>query len=126
MPAPVLRHNKNGKRSLTRLHSDSISRPDDAKEKERPKRIVFLSVEGNITEGDYFTCISDKKTQLGIKSIVLVEVLTRAANDTDSSPEAVLELMEEYLTLRFKSDDFLSKLYLRISRHDMESKLFLT
>ena len=122
MPAPVLSHNKNGKRSRTRLHSDSISRPDDANEKERPKRIVFLSVEGNITDGDYFTCIRDMRHQLGIKSIVLVEVLTRAENDTDSSPEAVLELMEEYLTLRFKSDDFLSRLYMQISRYDMESK----
>ena len=115
MAASLLpQRNRKTNRSRTRLHSDNDLRPDDAERKLAPYRIIFLSVEGNITEGDYFNCIKELRSQLGIKAIVQVEVLTRASNDTDSSPDAVLELMEEYLTLRNDTDKFLSRLNKKI------------
>lgn len=121
MAAPILKSRERGsKRSKTRLHSET-KRFDDT-DKIDPYRIVFLSVEGNVTEGDYFNCVKAFRSQLGIKSIVQVEVLTRATNDTDSSPDAVLELMEEYLTLRHAPEKFLSRLYKKITRNEMQKK----
>ena len=129
MAASLLpQRNRKTNRSRTRLHSDNDLRPDDAERKLAPYRIIFLSVEGNITEGDYFNCIKELRSQLGIKAIVQVEVLTRASNDTDSSPDAVLELMEEYLTLRNDTDKFLSRLNKKIynkNKQDIYSEEFV-
>ena len=63
-------------------------------------KVVFLSVEGNDTEVDYFNNLEKFRKELGINSMVHVHVLGRAKRDTNSSVEAVLELLEEYIELR--------------------------
>jgi len=74
-------------------------RPEESK-KQSPLRIVFLSVEGNKTEQNYFEWIEKYREQLGIKSMVHVHPLRRSKNDTLSAPEHVLELLEEYIEIR--------------------------
>lgn len=64
----------------------------------KPKRVVFLSTEGTKTEVQYFKYINEYREQLGIDAIVHVEVLRRY--DTNSDPENVLELLEEYIQFR--------------------------
>lgn len=63
-----------------------------------PKRVVFLSTEGTKTEVQYFKFIEKYREQLGIDAIVHIEVLRRF--DTNSDPENVLELLEEYIQFR--------------------------
>ncbi|MCM1047848.1 MAG: RloB family protein [Clostridiales bacterium] len=83
-----------------RLKSDTMfSRPEESN-KEPPLRIVFLSVEGNKTEQNYFEWIEKYREQLGIKSKVHVHSLRRSQKDTLSAPEHVLELLEEYVEIR--------------------------
>jgi hypothetical protein len=78
-----------GSRSLfVRAHEDSIE----------PKRVVFLSTEGTKTEVHYFNFIEKYRDQLGIDAIVHIEILKRY--DTNSDPENVLELLEEYVQFR--------------------------
>ena len=77
-----------------RLHSPMDVRPDEGAN-EKPKRIVFLSVEGNDTEKDYFTHVHKYREVLGIQSIVHVETLSRWSSDTQSTPEQVLDLLTE-------------------------------
>lgn len=74
--------------------SDLFTRIDDDI-KEKPLRIVFLSVEGNATEVDYFKHINSFKAQLGINAMVMVHVIRRANSDTRSDPRSVLSLLEE-------------------------------
>ena len=68
------------------------------------KRVVFLSVEGNVTEPQYFGYVKAFQKELGIKSVVELHVLQR--QDTSSSPFKVLELLENYL----KSTSLISKI----------------
>lgn len=70
------------------------------KDKVKPLKIYFLSVEGNATEKEYFDGLSKHREKLGINAKVNVEVLRRASKDTNSAPEQVVELLEEYLRLR--------------------------
>ena len=78
-----------GSRSLfVRAHEDSIE----------PKRVVFLSTEETKTEVHYFNFIEKYRDQLGIDAIVHIEILKRY--DTNSDPENVLELLEEYVQFR--------------------------
>lgn len=63
-----------------------------------PRRVVFLSTEGTKTEVQYFKFIEKYREQIGIDAIVHVEVLRRY--DTNSDPENVLELLEEYIHFR--------------------------
>lgn len=80
-----------------RLGGKSIfKRPNE--ESLKPKRIVFLSVEGTKTEVQYFRFIERFREKLGISAIVHVEVLQKT--DTKSDPENVLELLEEYIQFR--------------------------
>lgn len=65
-----------------------------------PKRVVVLSVEGNVTEKDYFELVQKYKDSLGIQALVYIEVLSRDRADTKSAPKYVLELMEEYFNIR--------------------------
>lgn len=89
-----------------RLNSNVYEREVDEK-KELPTKIFFLSVEGNITEKEYFEQLSIHRVKLGINAKVDVEVLKRAKNDTNSAPKHVIELLEEYLILRECTiDDF--------------------
>lgn len=83
-----------------RLKSEAMfARPEESN-KESPLRIVFLSVEGNKTEQNYFEWIEKYREQLGIKARVHVHSLRRSQNDTLSAPEHVLELLEEYIEIR--------------------------
>ena len=76
-----------------------FTRPEE-EDLELPLRIVFLSVEGNKTECQYFNYIEKYRTILGIKRGVHIHPLKRAKNDNNSAPENVLELLEEYMELR--------------------------
>ena len=72
----------------------------DEEHKESPFRIVFLSVEGNKTEQQYFEYIEKFRKQLNIKATVHIHPLQRSKNDNLSAPDDVLELLEEYIELR--------------------------
>jgi len=81
-----------------RLHSPMDVRPDDKLE-ETPKKIVFLSVEGE-TEKDYFTHIHNYRQALGIETIVHIETLSKLTRDGKSDPNQVFELLQEFLKIR--------------------------
>ena len=73
-----------------------------------PKKIYFISVEGVSTEVEYLQGLSDYRTELGINTLVNIEVLRRKTKDGYSAPDQVVELLEEYLNLREVGDDFFS------------------
>lgn len=81
-----------------------LARTDYARETEEqkiePQKIFYLSVEGNVTEQQYFAGISKYREELGINGRIDVEILSRSSRDTYSAPKYVLELLEEYLRLR--------------------------
>ena len=89
---------------LQLVTSDMFARPDDGVDEE-PRRMVVLSVEGNVTEKDYFEYIEQNRKELGINASVHVYVLKRANKDTSSAPSDVLELLQEYVD--FKRGDLL-------------------
>lgn len=82
-----------------RLSSKTYDRetPD---EQIAPKKIYFISVEGVTTEVEYLQGVSDYRAELGIDSLVNIEVLRRKTKDGYSAPDQVIELLEEYLNLR--------------------------
>lgn len=82
-----------------RLSSTTYNRETE-EEKEDLQKIIFLSVEGNVTEKEYFDGVSSNREKLGIDSRIDVEVLKRRSNDTNSAPQQVIELLEEYIRLR--------------------------
>lgn len=82
-----------------RLSSNAFEREEET-DKVEPQKVFFLSVEGNATEKEYFEAISANRKALGINAIVDIEVLNRRRKDTNSAPEHVVELLEEYLRLR--------------------------
>lgn len=87
-----------------RLQSPIYERETET-EKIDPYKIFFLSVEGNLTEKEYFEKISLFRERLGINVKVDVEVLQRSNKDTNSAPKHVIELLEEYVfDVREKSD----------------------
>ena len=77
-------------------NSSLFIRPNE--KSQEPKRVVFLSTEGTATEVCYFKYIEKYREQLGIDAIVHIEVLRRY--DTNSDPDNVLELLEEYINFR--------------------------
>lgn len=79
--------------------NDMFSRPEEENQ-EAPLRIVFLSVEGNKTECQYFDLIEKYRSDLKIKKGVHICPLKRAKDDNNSAPERVLELLDEYVELR--------------------------
>ncbi|MCI9078315.1 MAG: RloB domain-containing protein [Lachnospiraceae bacterium] len=80
--------------------SASIFEREEEKDKIKPQKIYFLSVEGNLTEKEYFEGVSANRKILGINALVNVEVLKRSNKDTNSAPKQVIELLEEYMRLR--------------------------
>ena len=80
--------------------SSRVFERDEENEKIEPHKIFFLSVEGNVTEKKYLEGLSANRVKLGINAIVDVEVLGRRKRDTNSAPQQVVELLEEYLRLR--------------------------
>jgi hypothetical protein len=87
-----------------RLSSNAFERETE-EEKIKPQKIFFLSVEGNATEKEYFEGISANRRLLGINAVVDVQVLHRRRNDTNSAPQQVVELLEEYIRLRECGDE---------------------
>lgn len=85
--------------------SASVYERENEEEKEDLQKIIFLSVEGNKTEKEYFEGISRHREHLGITSKVDVEVLKRHKKDTNSAPQQVVELLEEYIQLRESGED---------------------
>ena len=87
-----------------RLSSNAYER-ETADEQISPKKIYFISVEGVATEVEYIKGLSAYRSELGINVLVNVEVLRRHTKDGHSAPEQVIELLEEYLTLRDAGSD---------------------
>jgi len=87
-----------------RLTSTVYDREDEA-QKIIPEKRVFLSVEGNVTEKEYFDGLSKNRVKIGINAKVDVEVLRRGKKDTNSAPQQVIELLEEYIRLREQNED---------------------
>ena len=87
-----------------RLTSTVYDREDEA-QKIIPEKRVFLSVEGNVTEKEYFDGLSKNRVKIGINAKVDVEVLRRGKKDTNSAPQQVIELLEEYVRLREQNED---------------------
>ena len=83
----------------SRLSAAIYNREEEENQIE-PKRVYFLSVEGNVTEKEYFENIQSFSDELEINSLVKIEVLTRRNNDTRSAPKDVIELLEEYIHSR--------------------------
>lgn len=82
------------------------------------KRVVFLSVEGEVIERRYFEFVRESRETLGIKSVVEIHVLRRG--DSSSSPEKVVELLENYLEVR-NNNDFLAEVdKLELKHYDKE------
>lgn len=122
-------------RNKFRLTSSAFERSEENHQKDFLK-VVFLSVEGNKTEQQYFEYIDKYRSQLGINSIVHVYPLKRSEQDTSSDPVHVLELLEEYMEYRnaeilpesmrsvipaIYSDDFI-KSYLANEEIDLNKK----
>lgn len=87
-----------------RLSSNFYNREKES-EKIDPHKVFFLSVEGNITEKEYFDGISAYREELGIDVNIDVEVLNRSRKDNRSAPEQVIELLEEFIRLRETGDE---------------------
>lgn len=87
-----------------RLSSNFYNREKES-EKIDPHKVFFLSVEGNITEKEYFDGISAYREELGIDANIDVEVLNRSRKDNRSAPEQVIELLEEFIRLRETGDE---------------------
>lgn len=98
--------------SSYRLGSNSLFTRSHENSK-KPKRVVFLSTEGTKTEVQYFKFIERYKKELEIDAIVHIEVLKRY--DTNSDPENVLGLLEEFITLRdnIKFEEIVNSLNLK-------------
>ena len=91
-----------------RLTSTVYDREDES-QKILPEKRIFLSVEGNATEKEYFDGVSKNREKIGINAKVDVEVLRRGKRDTNSAPQQVLELLEEYIRLREQNEDDILK-----------------
>ena len=91
-----------------RLTSTVYDREDES-QKVLPEKRIFLSVEGNATEKEYFDGVSKNRETIGINAKVDVEVLRRGKRDTNSAPQQVLELLEEYIRLREQKEDDILK-----------------
>ena len=86
MTLPVSKH---------RLRSSAFIRKDES-EKVDPKRMIFLSVEGDHTERTYFEHLNDHLDN----SIIRIEVLRHRRGDGYSDPKYVIELLAEYINVR--------------------------
>ena len=82
-----------------RLSTNAFERESE-EEKILPKKVFFVSIEGNVTEKQYLQGVSRYRDELGINALVNVQVLERRKSDTNSAPSQVIDLLEEYLDLR--------------------------
>ena len=72
-----------------RLTSTVYEREDEA-QKIFPEKRIFLSVEGNATEKEYFVGVSKNREKMGINAEVDVEVLRRGKKDTRACLKNIL------------------------------------
>lgn len=75
-----------------RLKSSPFVREDE-KAKVSPKRVIYLSVEGDRTEFAYFNFLGQRLNN----SIIHVEVLNHQRGDGFSDPRHVIELLDEFV-----------------------------
>ena len=80
-----------------RLKSSAFEREEEKDQKE-PKRIIFLSVEGTVTEPKYFKWLGKRIVQSD-EAVFRIEVLERMRSDGHSAPKYVIELLNEYLDI---------------------------
>lgn len=82
-------------------------------ETRKMRRVVFLSVEGDVTEHEYFKYVKVYRKELDIEAIVDIRVLKRC--ETKSDILHVLELLENYIEVRNNKlfDEELDKLELK-------------
>lgn len=81
--------------SQYRLRSSAFERSEESNLIE-PKKVIFLSVEGDETERTYFTHLGETLDS----SIIHIEVLRHRRGDGYSDPIHVIELLEECLDVR--------------------------
>ena len=81
--------------SRFRLQSSAFARNDET-EKINPKRMIFLSVEGDETERTYFQNLNEYLDT----NLIQIEVLRHRRGDGYSDPVYVIELLEEYIDVR--------------------------
>ena len=81
--------------SRFRLQSSAFARNDET-EKINPKRMIFLSVEGDETERTYFQNLNEYLDT----NLIQIEVLRHRRGDGYSDPVHVIELLEEYIDVR--------------------------
>ena len=81
--------------SRFRLQSSAFARKDET-EKINPKRMIFLSVEGDETERTYFQNLNEYLDT----DLIQIEVLRHRRGDGYSDPVHVIELLEEYIDVR--------------------------
>lgn len=81
--------------SRFRLHSSAFVRADE-EEKINPKRMIFLSVEGDETERTYFQNLNEHLDA----ALIQIEVLRHRRGDGYSDPVYVIELLDEYIHVR--------------------------
>jgi hypothetical protein len=92
--------------SKYRLSSSAFQRADESGSQE-PLSVFFLSVEGNDTEVKYFEGVRAYRSELGISVLIDIEVLRRRSKDTRSAPKYVIELLEEYISLRGTDENYI-------------------
>lgn len=81
--------------NIYRLSANVFDRAEPYKD---PRRVIWLSVEGKRTELNYFEYLNKYKNKLDIDITIQIEPLHR--NDTNSDPESVLNLLDEYVMQR--------------------------
>lgn len=81
--------------SRYRLKSSAFQRPEEDVQI-LPKRMIFLSVEGDETERTYFQCLNEYLDS----SLIQIEILRHKKGDGYSDPTYVIELLQEYLAIR--------------------------
>jgi len=64
-----------------------------------PKRIIFLSVEGENTEYDYFRHLQ-RELDNNNAPIIHIEILRHKRSDGYSAPQHIVELLNEYIALK--------------------------
>ena len=87
-----------------------------------PIKFIYLSVEGNLTEKEYFHEISKFREEIGINARIDVHVLGRANKDTKSDPKYVIELLEEFINTRKNPEENLVKELIEIFDRDAITK----
>lgn len=85
--------------SRFRLRSSAFERPEKENQTE-PRRVIFLSVEGDNTERDYFSHLQQYLQRNKKAPLIHIEVLRHRRGEGFTAPEYVLELLNEYIGIR--------------------------